>query len=77
MSESESARKSPLPRIIGAVVIIGLAAWFVIANTQEVSVRLWVAKVEMPMWIMLVVVFAAGWAVGALLRRRSAKKKAD
>ncbi|WP_112133926.1 LapA family protein [Glycomyces dulcitolivorans] len=65
-----------LRRLIVAVVIIALAVWFVLANTEEVGVKLWFVKVETPMWIMLAVVFIAGWAVGALLRRRSAKKRA-
>jgi len=62
-------------RLVIAGVIIALAVWFILANTEEVSVKLWLVKVETPMWIMLTVVFAAGWAVGALLRRRSAKKR--
>ena len=62
-------------RLVIAGVIIALAVWFILANTEDVSVKLWLVKVETPMWIMLTVVFAAGWAVGALLRRRSAKKR--
>ncbi|RRR98619.1 hypothetical protein [Glycomyces terrestris] len=74
----ESGPKSGrgLRRLITAAVIIALAVWFVLANTEEVGVKLWVVKVETPMWIMLTAVFAAGWAVGALLRRRSTKKRA-
>ncbi|WP_205326364.1 hypothetical protein [Glycomyces sp. YM15] len=63
-------------RLIVAGVIIALAAWFILANTAEVGVKLWVVEVETPMWIMLAFVFIAGWAVGALLRRRSARKRA-
>ncbi|GAA2146596.1 LapA family protein [Glycomyces algeriensis] len=63
-------------RLIVAGVIIALAVWFILANTEAVSVKLWLFKVETPMWIMITVVFLAGWAVGALLRRRSAKKRA-
>ncbi|GAA1687398.1 hypothetical protein GCM10009830_38700 [Glycomyces endophyticus] len=65
-----------LRRLITALVIIALAVWFVLANTEEAGVKLWFVKVEMPMWIMITVVFIAGWAVGALLRRRSARKRA-
>jgi uncharacterized integral membrane protein len=63
-------------RLIVAGVIIALAVWFILANTGEVAVKLWLVKIETPMWIMLAIVFIAGWAVGALLRRRSAKKRA-
>ncbi|WP_158299896.1 lipopolysaccharide assembly protein LapA domain-containing protein [Glycomyces paridis] len=64
-----------LRRLIVAGVIIALAVWFVLANTETVGVKLWLVKVETPMWIMITVVFLAGWAVGALLRRRSAKRR--
>lgn len=63
-----------LRRLITAVVIIALAVWFILANTETVGVKLWVVRVETPMWIMFAIIFIAGWAVGALLRRRSAKK---
>ncbi|MEU6860600.1 DUF1049 domain-containing protein [Glycomyces sp. NPDC046736] len=63
-------------RLITAGVILALAVWFILANTEEVGVKLWLVRVETPMWIMITVVFLAGWAVGALLRRRSAKKRA-
>jgi uncharacterized integral membrane protein len=62
-------------RLIIAGVIIALAVWFILANTEEVSVKLWLVEVQTPMWIMITIVFAAGWAVGALLRRRSARKR--
>ncbi|PRY56543.1 DUF1049 domain-containing protein [Glycomyces artemisiae] len=65
-----------LRRLITAVVIIALAVWFILANTETVGVKLWVVRVETPMWIMFAIIFIAGWAVGALLRRRSAKKSA-
>jgi uncharacterized integral membrane protein len=67
---------SMIRRLIVAGVIIALAVWFILANTGEVAVKLWLVKIETPMWIMLAIVFIAGWAVGALLRRRSAKKRA-
>ncbi|GAA2310233.1 hypothetical protein GCM10009853_079630 [Glycomyces scopariae] len=66
---------SALRRLIVAGVIIALAIWFILANTEEVGVKLWFVKVETPMWIMITVVFIAGWAVGALLRRRAARKR--
>lgn len=62
-----------ITKIVVAVVILGLAAWFIFANTHSVSVQLWVAKVTMPMWIMLLVTFFVGWGVGLLFRRKKAK----
>jgi len=73
---AEAKGGSAIRRLIVAGVIIALAVWFVLANTEEVGVKLWLVKVETPMWIMITVVFIAGWAVGALLRRRSARKRA-
>jgi uncharacterized integral membrane protein len=71
-----SRNGATIRRLVVAGVIIALAVWFVLANTETVGVKLWVVRVETPMWIMLSVVFLAGWAVGALLRRRSARKRA-
>ena len=59
-----------ITRIVVGVVIVGLALWFIFANTRTATVQLWVAKVSMPMWITLIVTFAAGWIVGLLFRRR-------
>jgi uncharacterized integral membrane protein len=73
---TEAKGGNAIRRLIIAGVIIALAVWFILANTEEVSVKLWLVNVETPMWIMITVVFIAGWIVGALLRRRSAKKRA-
>ncbi|MFC3494681.1 DUF1049 domain-containing protein [Glycomyces rhizosphaerae] len=72
---TEAKGGNMIRRLIIAGVIIVLTVWFILVNTEEVSVKLWLVKVETPMWIMITIVFIAGWAVGALLRRRSAKKR--
>lgn len=59
-----------ITRIVVGAVIVGLALWFVFANTRTATIQLWVAKVSMPMWIALLVTFAAGWGVGLLFKRR-------
>ncbi|MFC5905794.1 lipopolysaccharide assembly protein LapA domain-containing protein [Streptacidiphilus monticola] len=61
-------------RTIGAVVLLGLALWFVFANTQSVKVRLWVADVTMPLWLVLFVTLVVGAAIGGLLARRQIKR---
>lgn len=73
---TEAKGGSTIRRLIIAGVIIVLTVWFILANTEEVSIKLWLVRVETPMWIMITIVFAAGWIVGALLRRRSAKRRA-
>ena len=62
---AEAKGGNTIRRLIIAGVIIALAVWFILANTEEVGVKLWLVKVETPMWIMITVVFIAGWAVGA------------
>ncbi|MEV0647982.1 LapA family protein [Phytomonospora sp. NPDC050363] len=57
-----------ITRIVVGLIIVGLALWFVFANTGTVTVQLWVASMSMPMWITLLVTFAAGWLTGLLLR---------
>lgn len=72
---AEAKGGNAIRRLIIAGAIIALAVWFILANTETVGVKLWLFRVETPMWIMITVVFLAGWIVGALLRRRSARKR--
>lgn len=71
----EAKGGNAIRRLIIAGVIIVLVVWFILANTDEVGVKLWFVSVEMPMWIMITVVFIAGWIVGALLRLRSRSRR--
>jgi len=71
----EAKGGNTIRRLIVAGVIIVLVVWFILANTEEVGVKLWFVSVEMPMWIMITVVFIAGWIVGALLRLRSRSRR--
>ena len=61
-------------RTIGAGVLLVLALWFVFANTQSVSVRMWVADVTLPLWLVLAVTLVVGAAIGWLLARRQIKQ---
>ena len=47
------------------------AIWFILVNTQRVSIYLWVPKITSPLWLVLVITFAAGLITGLLLRRRN------
>jgi len=49
----------------------GRAIWFILVNTQRVSIYLWVPKVTAPLWLVLVITFAAGLIAGLLLQRRN------
>lgn len=55
-------------RITIAVIVVA-AIWFIIVNTQRVSIRLWVPHITSPLWLVLVLTFAGGLITGLLLRR--------
>ena len=51
------------------LVIVVAAIWFILVNTQRVSIYLWVPKVTAPLWLVLVITFAAGLITGLLVSR--------
>ena len=53
------------------LVIVVAAIWFILVNTQSVSIYLWVPKVTAPLWLVLVITFAGGLVTGLLLQRRN------
>jgi uncharacterized integral membrane protein len=59
---------------IAILVIVVAAIWFIIVNTQRVSVYLWVPKVTAPLWVVLVITFAGGLITGLLVRRRNTNR---
>lgn len=61
------------PRNIVAVVLVLIAALFIAQNRNSVSIDLFWISVRAPLWIILVVFFAAGWVTGLLTSRRSKK----
>ncbi|WP_371483874.1 LapA family protein [Kitasatospora sp. NBC_00315] len=61
-------------RTIGLVILAIAAIWFIAANTGDVSVRLWVPTVTLPLWLVLSVTLLVGVAIGWLGARRRAKR---
>jgi hypothetical protein len=61
------------PKLIGAVIILVAALWFIFANTQTARIHLWIPTVSAPMWLVLVITFVGGLVTGMLLQRRSKK----
>ncbi|MGW1616771.1 lipopolysaccharide assembly protein LapA domain-containing protein [Streptomyces sp. NPDC002285] len=59
-------------RTIGFVVLAGLAIWFIAANTESVTIKLWVPTVTLPLWGVLTVTLLVGVVLGLLLARRRA-----
>ena len=53
------------------LAILVAAIWFILVNTQRVSIYLWVPKITSPLWLVLVLTFAAGLVTGLLLQRRN------
>ena len=56
---------------ITILVIVVAVIWFILVNTQRVSIYLWVPKVTAPLWLVLVITFAGGLVAGLLLQRRN------
>lgn len=57
------------PKMLGVVVILVAAIWFILVNRHTVSINLWVPQVKAPMWLVLLITFVGGIIVGLLLRR--------
>ncbi|MBT3152512.1 LapA family protein [Streptomyces sp. CHD11] len=57
-------------RTIGFLLLAGLAVWFIAANTESVSIRLWVSTVTLPLWCVLTVTLLVGMLLGRLVARR-------
>jgi uncharacterized integral membrane protein len=59
------------PKRITIVVVVVAVLWFILVNTQRVSIYLWVPKITAPLWLVLVLTFAGGLITGLLLQRRN------
>jgi uncharacterized integral membrane protein len=57
------------PKVLTAGLIVIAAVWFILVNRSRVSIYLWVPKVIMPMWVVLLITFAGGLLTGLLLHR--------
>jgi lipopolysaccharide assembly protein A len=53
-----------------ALILIALAAIFVVQNRDRVGVHVLWVTVDSPMWFILVTIFVVGLLTGLLLRRR-------
>ena len=60
---------------IAILVIVIAVIWFILVNTQRVSIYLWVPKVTAPLWLVLVLTFACGMIAGLLVRRNRGDAK--
>ncbi|MED7951006.1 DUF1049 domain-containing protein [Kitasatospora sp. NPDC058201] len=60
-------------RTIGIAVLAVLAVWFIAANTESVSITMWIVDVTMPLWVVLTVTLVVGLIIGFFLARRRPK----
>jgi hypothetical protein len=58
----------------GALLIAAAALWFILVNRSTIGVYLWVPKVTAPLWLILLITFAAGLLTGLLLTRSRKQK---
>lgn len=73
MAETQPKARSLSPKAITAIVVGLLALVFVLQNTDQKHVTFLLWDWSMPLWIWLLVIFAAGVLVGSIfpwLRRR-------
>ncbi|MET7981796.1 MULTISPECIES: LapA family protein [unclassified Streptomyces] len=61
-------------RSIGFFVLAALTIWFIAANTGSVTIRLWIPKVTLPLWIVLTVTLLVGILMGLLIAYRRARR---
>ncbi|HEV2634273.1 MAG TPA: hypothetical protein VGX23_03940 [Actinocrinis sp.] len=73
-SPSALAQRLLHPKAVAGLVIAVLAIWFSLANGAETRVHLWVFWVSARLWLVLLATFAAGFAAGRLLRRRTVRR---
>lgn len=72
----EAAPRRRIPfRLILWLVVLGLALWFIFANSNHVHVRLWVHTVTAPMWLVLLCTLIVGMFLGWLGSRRRARRR--
>jgi uncharacterized integral membrane protein len=63
------------PRVILAGLILVAAVWFIVVNRGRVKIELWVPTVTAPLWLVLLITFAAGMLTEVLLQRGRNKKR--
>lgn len=61
-------------RSVGFFVLAALSIWFIAANTNSVTIRLWISEVTLPLWIVLSVTLLVGILLGLLIAYRRARR---
>jgi uncharacterized integral membrane protein len=58
------------PKVAVAALITIAALWFIIGNNSRVRIHLWVVWFTARLWVVLLLTFLAGAALGRLSRNR-------
>ena len=66
---SAVSEKLLTPKTMVGLLIAVLSIWFIVANSGEIRVHLWVFWVSARLWLVLLGTFIAGLATGWLLKR--------
>ncbi|WP_328906797.1 LapA family protein [Streptomyces sp. NBC_00234] len=72
-SGGKTAKGMLTPGRIAVIVVAVLAIVFICVNTQDITIRLWIPEVTMPLWLALLGVFLAGGLIGGYVFRRRTK----
>lgn len=56
------------------LILTALAIVFVIMNRDEIPINFFGIQITGPAWVMLLLVFVAGWVVGVLTTRKRLKR---
>jgi uncharacterized integral membrane protein len=70
----QAGRKVSPKAIIGGLILIA-AVWFIVVNRESVGIYLWVPKVTAPLWLVLLITFAAGALTEILLQRKRGRRE--
>lgn len=72
---SQNTASGPLARLsrrnIIAVVLVAVAAIFILQNRNSTTIQLFWVSLQAPLWIVLLAVFLIGWGAGVLTTRRT------
>jgi len=72
MSEYGSIQKAqakrPIGRMIIGVIILVIAVIFMLQNFDDVEVRFFGWSLNMPMWLLMVIMFVLGMLLGGVVR---------
>jgi len=68
-ADGERGRTWLSPKVVIGGLILVAAVWFIVVNRAQVGIHLWVPRVTAPLWLVLLITFAAGALTEILLQR--------